>query len=88
MSSAAASANGGMSSEYKILKIPITKDKTVFYYYKRYTNKNSGSNSNKKTGQESIVTLPEDKTLYVCHFNRPIEEPFVQKFFGMAGKLK
>ena len=35
---------------YKILKVPITKDKSVFYYYKRYA---GGS-----TDPEMIVELP------------------------------
>ncbi|CDW80894.1 UNKNOWN [Stylonychia lemnae] len=69
-----------MSSEYKILKIPITKDKTVFYYYKRYVQKSAKP--------EQIVTLPQDRTIYVCHFLRAIEESFIQKFFGLAGKIK
>lgn len=69
-----------VSSDYKILKIPITKDKTVFYYYKRYTQKTS------KT--DEIVTLPQDRTIYVCHFIRPIEETFIKKYFGLAGKIR
>ena len=35
---------------YKILKVPITKDKSVFYYYKRYA---GGS-----ADPERIVELP------------------------------
>jgi hypothetical protein len=35
---------------YKILKVPITKDKSVFYYYKRYAGGNGES--------EMIVELP------------------------------
>eukprot|EP00347_Sterkiella_histriomuscorum_P020550 403337379 len=75
---------GSASSEYKILKIPITKDKIVFYYYRRYTQKSTAETKNSNV----IVSLPEDRTIYVCHFNRPIDENFVQKFFGMAGKIK
>lgn len=75
------------SLEYKILNVPITKDKSVFYYYRRYTNKQDKSKGNSQQSTQ-IATLPEDRTLYVCHFNRAIEESFVQKYFGMAGKVK
>ena len=61
------------------MKIQVSKDKSVFYYYKRY---------HQATQKETIVTLPEDRTLYVCHFERPIEENFIQRFFGLVGRIK
>jgi hypothetical protein len=39
-------------SEYKILKVPVSKDNTFFYYFKQY----------KKTG-DSLASLPEERTL-------------------------
>lgn len=61
---------------YKILKVPISKEKAVFYYFKRHENK------------EALVTLPSDRTIHVCHFVRPLDEGTIQKFFGLAGKIK
>lgn len=26
--------------------------------------------------------------MYICHFIRPLEEEFIQKFFGQVGKIK
>lgn len=66
--------------QYKILKIPISKEKSVFYYYRKYSPKTDTSNQ--------IVTLPEDRTIYVCHFIKAIDEPTIKKFFGVAGKIK
>jgi hypothetical protein len=63
---------------YKILKIPVSKDRSVFYYYKQYQAKD----------KEAIATLPEDRTLHICHFLRPIEETTIQKYFGGAGKIQ
>lgn len=65
---------------YKILKVPLTKEKSVFYYYKQYTPK--------AESEASLVSLPEDRTLYVCHFVRPIDEATINKYFGIAGKIK
>lgn len=65
---------------YKILKIPIAKEKSVFYYYKQYTPKSGAP--------DQLVTLPEDKTIYVCHFVRAITEETIHKYFGIAGKIK
>lgn len=64
---------------YKILKVPISKEKAVFYYYKKY---------DKKEEEGTIVTLPTDRTIQVCHFMKAIDENTVQKFFGLAGKIK
>lgn len=58
---------------YKILKVPITKDKSVFYYYKRYA---GGSADREKEGEMigSIVDLPAERTIQICHFVRAIDE--------------
>ena len=46
---------------YKILKVPIAKEKAVFYYYKRY----SGTEEGKSGGGDDqlIVSLPTDRTI-------------------------
>jgi hypothetical protein len=69
---------------YKILKVPINKEKSVFYYYKRY----SGGNGGAEKGEEMIVSLPKERTIQICHFVRPIDENTIQKFFGLVGKIK
>ena len=62
-----------MSSNYKILKIPISREKSVFYYYRRYEPK--GADGSKGDSHNmNLVDLPVDRTLYVCHFVRPIDE--------------
>jgi hypothetical protein len=55
---------------YKILKVPITKDKSVFYYYKRY----AGGSADKEKEGEMIVELPAERTIQICHFVRAIDE--------------
>ena len=66
------------SQQYRIMKIPVNRDKSVMYYYKRYH----------KQDQESLIDIPEDRSIYLCHFLREIDETFVQKFFGQVGKIK
>lgn len=66
---------------YKILKVPIAKDKAVFYYYKPYVPK-SGTEST------TLVSLPADRSIYVCHFLKPLTEDILHKLFGIVGKLK
>ena len=69
------------SPSYRILKLPVSRENTVFYYYKPYSKlQDSASNS--------LLDLPEDRTIYVCHFLREISEDFIQKYFGLVGKLK
>ena len=46
---------------YKILKVPISKEKAVFYYYKCYDAQQQ--HNNQSGGQPKLVTLPTDKTL-------------------------
>lgn len=65
-------------SDFKILKVPLTKDVTLFYYYKAYVQKES----------QSLLSLPEDRTLQVNHFDRPIKEEYLQKYFSLAGRVK
>lgn len=59
------------------MKVPISKEKAVYYYYKAYVP--SGA---------TLADLPADRTIQVCHFLKPIEEATVHKFFGLAGKIK
>ena len=69
-----------MSSSYQILKVPVSKEKHVFYYYRRYK---------QQTDSNDIVdSPPESRSLYVVHFLQPIEESFLLKTFGYAGKIK
>ena len=60
------------NNSYRILKIPVNREKAVFYYYKKF----------EQTDSKSIVDVPDEKAIYLCHFLRPIEEEFVQKYFG------
>ena len=39
-------------ADFKILKVPITKEKTVFYYYKQY-----------KPSETQLLDMPSDKTI-------------------------
>ena len=76
-----------MSSNYKILKIPISREKSVFYYYRQYQPK--GADGTKGDSHNmNLVDLPVERTLYVCHFVRPIDENTIQKYFGLVGKIK
>ena len=34
------------------------------------------------------MTLPSERTIQVCHFVKPIDENTIQKYFGLAGKIK
>ena len=71
-------------TDYKILKFPLSKDKSVFYYYTPYTPSSQTSDPN----NPQLNALPEERTLQVCHFVRAIEEEFIHKYFGMVGKIK
>lgn len=69
-----------MSSSYQILKVPVSREKQVFYYYRRFK---------AQTDSEAIADAPpEAKSLYVVHFLQPIEESFLLKTFGHAGRIK
>ena len=62
-----------------MLKVPVNRDKAVFYYYKAYS---------PQAETKGLLDVPLDRSLYLCHFLRPIEDEFVQKFFGSIGKIK
>jgi len=66
------------ASNYRILKIPVNREKAVFYYYKPYV----------KDKESGMLEVPQDRSVYLCHFLRPIEEDFINKFFAQAGKIK
>lgn len=66
---------------YKILKIPVNREKVVFYYFKSYEPSKDSHDSS------TLIDIPQDKAVYLCHFLRPIEEDFVNKFFGKVGKI-
>lgn len=34
------------------------------------------------------MDIPQDRSMFICHFLRPLEEEFIQKFFGQIGKIK
>jgi len=54
-------------NNYKILKIPVSREKSVFYYYKQYEPKKEEGTSDNR-----LVDLPKERTIYLCHFLRPI----------------
>ena len=70
-----------MSGQYSILKVPISREKQVMYYYKQYIPQ-----------VDATVTVaeppPSERTIYVVHFLQPIEENFLLKTFSFAGKIK
>ena len=35
-----------------------------------------------------MIDIPQERSIYLCHFLREIDETFVQKFFGQVGKIK
>jgi len=69
-----------MSSKYQILKVPVSREKQVFYYYRRYE---------KATDADQLVEYPpESRSIYVVHFLQPIEESFLLRTFSHVGKVK
>ena len=66
-----------MSSDFKVLKVPIGKEKSVFYYYKRFKPQDFAQIS-------EMALVPPEKTLYMCHFLRPIEESFISKYMQQS----
>ena len=66
------------NNAYRILKIPVNREKAVFYYYKKFEQSDS----------KALVDVPAERSVYLCHFLRPIEEEFIQKYFGKVGKIK
>ena len=68
---------------FSILKIPVSRDKQVLYYYKPYIHDPSNSS------MPSLASPPpSDRTIYVVHFLQQIEESFLLKTFSAAGKIK
>ena len=61
--------------------MPVSREKQVLYYYKPYV-----------ADAENMPSLatppPAERTLYVVHFLQSIEESFLLKTFGKAGKIK
>ena len=35
-----------------------------------------------------MIDVPISRSIYLCHFLRAIDEDFIQKFFGQAGKIR
>ena len=70
-----------MASSFAILKVPVSREKQVLYYYKPYV-----------PDTASLPTLasppPPERTLYVVHFLQKIEEGFLLKTFGQVDKIK
>ena len=77
-----------MSGGYNILKIPISKEKSVFYYYRQYKEKTDKAAAGGKDGEGSLVSIPEERSLYICHFSREIDVQTIEKYFGLVGKIK
>ena len=74
-----------IAKQYRILKIPVNREKSVFYYYKPFEsvdiNKDNKDSSN-------LIDIPSHKSIYITHFLKPIDETFLLKFFGQVGKIK
>ena len=69
---------------FSILKVPISREKQVLYYYKPYT-----PGSEDGSSMPMIASPPpSDRTIYVVHFLQKIEESFLLRTFGHAGKIK
>lgn len=65
-----------MSDKYNILKVPVSREKQVFYYYKQYVP------SEDQTNKSLQDPPPSDRSLYIVHFDQAIREDFLQKTFG------
>ena len=75
------------AEQYRILKIPVNREKSVFYYYKPF-NLLELSSELKDEEMKSLVDIPKERSLYLCHFVKPITEEFIQKFFGQIGRIR
>lgn len=56
----------------------------MFYYYRQY-NGDVEADTVELAGTEPP---PKEKTLYVVHFDQPIEESFLLRNFSLAGPIK
>ena len=72
------------AKQYRILKIPVNREKSVFYYYKPF----ELVDIDKEKTRSTLIDIPANKSIYITHFLRPIEENFLLKFFGQVGKIK
>lgn len=68
---------------FAILKVPVSREKQVLYYYRPYVARDLGD-------QVPMLASPPppERTLYVVHFMQQIEESFLLKTFSHAGKIK
>ena len=62
------------------MKVPVSREKQVFYYYKRYIATDSSIN-------QIASPPPEDRSLYVVHFDQEIKESFLLKTFQYVGEI-
>ena len=60
-------------SEYSILKVPVSREKQVFYYYKRY----------QVSDKTTLISdpPPSERSLYVVHFEQQIQESWLMRTF-------
>ena len=71
------------TTSFSILKVPVSREKQVLYYYKPYVSDESNED------MPNLATPPpSDRTIYVVHFLQKIEESFLLKTFSHAGKIK
>ena len=73
-----------VAKQYRILKIPVNREKSVFYYYKPF----ELVDIDKEKTRNTLIDVPNKKSIYITHFLKPIDEKFLLKFFGQAGKIK
>ena len=71
-----------MSKAFSILKIPVSRERQVLYYYKPYDPQQT------EVSDQLLDQPPAERTIYVVHFLQPIEESFLLKTFSHAGKIK
>ena len=65
---------------YSILKVPVSREKQVFYYYKPYIPTDEAG--------KIATPPPADRSLYVVHFDQQIMESFLLRTFEHAGPIK
>jgi hypothetical protein len=71
-----------MSASYRVLKLPLSREHSVFYYYKPFQLLDL-----KEAQQSSLLDVDPARAVFVCHFLRPIEEAFLRRYFGAVGKI-
>jgi len=70
------------AAKYRIVKFPINKDKSVFYYYKPFRMDEFNEEIKNNKSKDSIIDIDPAKSIYLCHFNRAIDPAFINKYFG------